>query len=109
MYVKFSLPDWHDRTSTLSNTISDVSWDNISIQADVNRQILSTEKMCVTVYNETEHENDTILGLGYFPLRPLCNKLENSGKYSLNLQTESVSVGYILLLLQIFAFDLILT
>jgi Ca2+-dependent lipid-binding protein/Ca2+-binding EF-hand superfamily protein len=89
-FVQLELGDWSESTVTLNNAGGKATWNNLNIQAEVNKDILKNNKLKLTVLDENFSRKDKVLGTGQFNVRLLTGPVMNSEKtFSVPLVSSS--------------------
>jgi hypothetical protein len=92
--VCLSIADWAESTSTLSNAGSSATWTDLDMVAEVNSDILGSEKLTVRVMDENATRRDSVLGAGLVSLGKLCARLNTPVEVGIDLVAENgTSVG----------------
>lgn len=99
---------WNESTDTLYNAGSNVTWNNLTMQTEVNRDMLlmsanpssSEGKLTVVVMDEnTSLAGDKLLGTGSVSMRKLCSRIGTEVMLTVDLKTadSGVVVGTVIL------------
>lgn len=67
--------DWSETTSTLFNAGGSPSWPTLELQAEVNREVLSSKQLKINFFDQNSLNKDVALGIGAASLRSLCERL----------------------------------
>jgi Ca2+-dependent lipid-binding protein len=96
-YVQFDLSTESERTTTLQDAGSSPVWPKIDdIQLEVDRAILTEDKMTITVKDEDKIGGDKVLGSAKVSLRRLCPRLNSEVEIAADLAEAGVVKGSVL-------------
>eukprot|EP01038_Epipyxis_sp_PR26KG_P008884 gene8884-11983_t len=91
-YVKFKLGEWEESTITLNNVGSNPLWQDLTIETEVNREILQDEKLIITVMDDNDTREDALLGFAETNLWKLCDAFGRSVDLTIELMNPVTNV-----------------
>jgi hypothetical protein len=84
-----TIGDWSETTDTLSSAGSAATWTALDMAAEVNADILCSEKLTVRVMDENTTRRDSVLGVGHESMRKLCSRMGNPVEVGVDLVAEN--------------------
>ena len=88
-YVTLKFGDWTDKTHTIDEAGDNASWDFLSIDCEnVTKQILRTQQLEVSVFDENTTRSDVLIGKSSIPLLVCASKLGTVQKLTLKIMDE---------------------
>ena len=96
--MRLRIGDWSETTETLPNAGGIVAWPSLTMQVEVNADILSKEKLEIIAMDENSSREDDILGTGMISLRKLAGMFAQRVELSIDLKDDkSASSGRVTL------------
>lgn len=86
--MRLRIGDWSETTETLPNAGGVVAWPSLTMQAEVNADILSKEKLEIIAMDENSSREDDILGTGMISLRKLAGMFAQRVELSIDLKDD---------------------
>lgn len=90
--------DWSETTATLNSAGSNATWTDLDMVAEVNADMLASEKLTVRVMDENLTRSDSVLGAGLVSMRKLCARINKPVELRVDLvDSNGAAVGCVVL------------